>query len=75
MMAKVKFVKGTEDWQLLVDYWYLCQTYWEPEDNDRYWEDLVNAAERFYRKYNTSFARALAAALVGEAERKRKKSN
>lgn len=70
-MAGVKFLKGAEEWQLFMDYWNLCQKYWEPEENDKYWEELVDAADKFYRKYNTSFARSLAADFISEVERKR----
>ncbi len=70
-MAGIKFLKGTDEWQLFMDYWNLCQKYWVPEADDRYWEGLVKAADEFYRKYNNGFARSLATALVCEAERKK----
>lgn len=71
-MAEVKFLKGSEEWQMFMDYWALCQKYWEPEDNDAYWESLINDTDAFYKKYNNAFVRELALCLVDEAERKRK---
>lgn len=69
-MAEVKFLKGSEEWQMFMDYWALCQKYWKPEDNDAYWESLTSAVDDFWKKYNTMFARELALGLVNEAERK-----
>ncbi len=69
-MAEVRFAKGSEERQLFIDYCSLCQKYWEPEDNDDYWESLTRDADEFYKKYNTDFAKGLALQLVNEAERK-----
>lgn len=65
MMAGVKFLKGTEEWQLFMDYWDLCQKYWKTEDdNDEYWHSLFDDANKFANKYGTEFAKALAKALI-----------
>lgn len=69
-MAEVKFAKGSEEWQMFMDYWALCQKYWEPDDNDDYWESVVKETDVFYRKYNSEFAKSLALTLVNELERK-----
>lgn len=71
-MAGVKFGKGSDEWQMFMDYWALCQAYWEPEDSDSFWEEMTEAADKFYKKYNTDFARALALEFVNEVERKSK---
>lgn len=63
-MAEIKFIKGSEEWMLFMDYWGLCQKYWNPEDNDEYWNSLIDAAKEFHKKYGTEFAKALAKALV-----------
>ena len=72
-MAEVKFRTGTEERQLFVDYWSLCQKYWEPENNDAYWEEVVKDTDKFYKKHNSDFSRALALALIDELELKIKK--
>ncbi len=72
-MAEVKFAKGSEEWQMFMDYWGLCQKHWNPEDNDAYWEDAVKDTDNFYKKYNSQFARKLALVLIDELELKSRK--
>lgn len=69
-VAAVRFQKESEEFQMLQDYWKLMQEYWEPENNDIYWEKLIVAANIFYKTYQTPFSKALAVALVEEADRK-----
>ena len=71
-MGEVKFKKGSEEWQMFMDYWALCQKYWNPDETDSYWESLIKDTDGFYKKYNTDFSKSLALALVNEAERKSK---
>lgn len=72
-MASVKFSKGSEEWQMFMDYWVLCQKFWKSEENDAYWEDVVLETDLFYKKYHSEFAKSLALTLVEELERKSKK--
>ena len=65
-----KFAKGSSEWMMFMDYWALCQKYWEPDDNDDYWESVVTETDVFYRKYNSEFPKSLALTLVNELERK-----
>ncbi len=65
-----KFAKGSSEWMMFMDFWTLCQKYWEPDDNDDYWESVVKETDVFYRKYNSEFAKSLALTLVNELERK-----
>lgn len=67
-MASKKFNKGSEEWIMFMDFWNLCQEYWEIEDTDEYWENLVKNADIFYRKHNHRFARELAIAFVNYLE-------
>lgn len=69
-MSEVKFYKGSEEWQMFMDYWNLCQKYWDPEDNDAYWESLISEADSFYKKYETDFARNLVDAFVVSLDKK-----
>ena len=64
-----KFAKGSSEWMMFMDYWALCQKYWDPDDNDDYWESVVKETDVFYRKYNSEFAKSLALTLVNELER------
>jgi hypothetical protein len=47
-MASVKFDKGSEKWMMFMDFWKLCQKHWEPEDNDEYWDNLINDCDDFF---------------------------
>ena len=69
-MAAVKFTKGSEEWQMFMDYWDLCQKYWKPENNDNYWQRVIDDTDKFYKKYKTNFTRGLVNVLVDELEHK-----
>ena len=63
-MAEVKFDKGSEEWQMFVEYWQMCQKFWEPEVTEEYWQQLVKAMNDFYEKFkNIPLARKLAVAF------------
>lgn len=66
---KQKFEKGSEMFFMFQDYWKLIQDFWTVEDNKEYWEDFVEAADEFYKKYPTQYAKALAIALIDDRER------
>lgn len=51
-MAEVKFGKGSEEWMMFTEFWQLCQKYWNPESNDRYWDGLVTDVDAFYKKFS-----------------------
>ena len=77
-MAAVKFDKGSEEWMMFMDFWKLCQKHWEPEDNDRYWDNLIKDCDDFFKKYKEiPMSRNLACALSEslEKEYKKRKSN
>lgn len=68
-MASVKFPKGSEEWTMFMDFWGLCQKYWQPEESDEWWDEALGACNDFARKYgNDGFPRGLAVALVRKLE-------
>ena len=68
-MASVKFPKGSEEWTMFMDFWGLCQKYWQPEESDEWWDEALGAWNDFARKYgNDGFPRGLAMALVRKLE-------
>lgn len=70
-MAAVKFLKGSEEWMMFMDFWKICQEYWQPEKNDTYWESLVKETDKFYDTYkNFPLAKRLAESLVDTLEEK-----
>ena len=72
-MAEKKFSKGSEEWQMFMDYWALCQKYWEPEESDEWWEEALGKIDELSKKYgSTVFIIGLCMALVNELELKEK---
>ena len=52
-----KLEKQDKEWQMFADYYKIYQDFYEPEDNDKYWEALMTASCEFANKYNTEFAK------------------
>ena len=50
-MAQQKFEKGTELHQMINDYLRLLQQFWIVEEEDSYWEQVLEAIYGFYGKY------------------------
>lgn len=67
-MASRKFPKGSDEWQMFTAFWKLCQKYWEPEDDDKYWQDLIQDVNDFSAKYNNLFAKNVALAFIDTLE-------
>lgn len=75
-MAAKKFLKGSEEWMMFMDFWKLCQDFWEPEDNQEYWENASESIMSFGRKYESMiFARIIALAFMDYLEAKAKQAN
>lgn len=75
-MASKRFEKGSEEWQMFREYWALCQQFWEPEDNDEYWERVIEDTDNFYKKYranNGEFAKGIALAFIDMLDKKSRK--
>ena len=71
-MAAQRFEKGSEEWQMFMDFWQLCQKYYLPEETEEYWQSVIDDGNVFIKKYNTPFARGLFMAFHMEIERKMK---
>lgn len=68
-MAEMRFPKGSEEWQMFMDYWALCQRYWIPEKSDEWWEVALHDLDVFAKKYgSTVFVRGLCMALVNDLQ-------
>lgn len=74
-MARTRFQKGTEMYELFNDYWQLIQEYWQIENNDQYWSDLVNDSDVISKKYKSSFADKLIQTFLKEQEERFRKEN
>ena len=70
-MAGVKFNKGSEEWLMFMDFWNLCQSFWNPETSEKYLDDLMNKANEFCEKYkDIKLARGMAKEFVSYIEEK-----
>lgn len=70
-MARKKFEKGSEMFEMFMDYWKLVQDFWIVEKDDSYWDKLVEETTIFCKKYgNENYPRSLALALSNELERR-----
>lgn len=63
-MAKKDFGKGTEEWMMFVEFWQLCKDYWIPENEDSYWDELIQKSNDFAEKYKDIINGDLAKNLV-----------
>ena len=66
-MAQQKFDKGSEEWMMFTEYWSLCQSVWQTEDSDEYWQEAYNKCRAFGEKYKGicgEFAKSLALSLL-----------
>lgn len=50
-MASKKIASGSEEFMMFNEFWKLYQKYYEPEDNDQYWDDLISDINEFHAKY------------------------
>lgn len=72
-MAKAEFKRGTEEFMMFADFYNLFKQFWYPEDTDEYWEELMEECDKFYRKYNSVYAKHLALAIAEALEEISKK--
>lgn len=64
-----QLVKTDAEWNMFADYYKIYQEFYEPEDNDKYWEMLIAEASIFCKEYNTRYARDIMNAYIDSRER------
>lgn len=69
-MARKNIQRGSEEFELFTDFWNLYKNHAVIEHNESYIDQVIQAADEFYKNYNTEFSKELAAAFVNEIERK-----
>lgn len=69
-MARKNIQSGTEEFELFRDFWNLYKENAIVENNDAYFEKVVQDVENFYQKYKTPFAKDLGIAIVNDIERR-----
>lgn len=70
----MKFEKGSGEWNMFRDYWKLCQKFWIPEDNDKYWKDVIRETDDFYKKYkNIGLGKGISIAFIDTLDKQCRK--
>lgn len=47
-----KITKNDTEWEIFREIWRFYESFAIPEDNDKYWDDLISAGEELARKYD-----------------------
>ena len=63
-----QLTKADAEFQMFSDYYKIYQDFYEPEDNDNYWQELIRAVDEFYKKYKTKLAKDLSIAYINSRE-------
>lgn len=45
--------KGTEEWMFWSDLFQLCKKYWDVQETDEYWTNLMDESEKLNEKYKS----------------------
>ena len=54
---------------MFMEFWWLCQKYWIPEQNNEWWDEALREMDLFEKKYgSTVFVRKLCMALITRLE-------
>lgn len=61
---QIKFEKGSEEWQLFSDYYEFRQIWYYPDNNEKWFEDAVNAGDALIKKYESTHLNIYAQKLV-----------
>lgn len=69
-MARKNIQSGSEEFELFRDFWNLYKENAIVENNNAYFEKIMQDIDKFYQKYQTPFARDLGVAIANEMERK-----
>lgn len=68
-MARYSFKKGSKEWNMMGDFFRICENFWIPpseEESDEYWDEFIKVSEEFSEKYDHNrFATALMVFLMG----------
>lgn len=51
-MANKKFEKGSEEWQFFVDYYKFRQQFYEADNGEKWFEEMMRAGELLIEKYS-----------------------
>lgn len=68
-MATKKFEKGSEEWQFFNDYYKFRQQFYEADNNEEWFQVMVNAGDELISKYaNTSIDKYVQSLVLSHLE-------
>lgn len=68
-MASKKFDKGSEEWQFFQEFWKFRQQYYEADNGEDWFEEMMRAGEAIIEKYyNTEFAKFVQSLIFSHFE-------
>lgn len=68
-MATKKFEKGSEEWQFFNDYYKFRQQFYEADNNEEWFQGMVNAGDELISKYaNTSIDKYVQSLVLSHLE-------
>lgn len=73
-MASVKKADIPEVAEFMTDMWVFMKSFWIPEDDDEYWQDVISKSGELGEKYHHDFCVAAICFVVDYFEWKYKKS-
>ena len=72
-MSEKKFIKGSEEWIIFMDFWGIAQKYWIVDGADEYWDSLIDDVNKMCKKHNNNvFVKKILLALMEYLEYKEK---
>ena len=78
-MASKKFEKGSEEWQFFNDYYKFRQQYYEADNGEKWFEEMVRVGEETIEKYHNTeiakFVQSLVFSHFEDVEMRWKKKN
>ncbi len=69
---KKDFTKDTQEFEIMQSFMIILQKYYEPEDTDRYWDDVLETMDKFCKYYKNSICIYLMNAVLRYLEDKHK---
>lgn len=72
---KKEFNKDSIEWQFQFDFWRFRQAFYEPEENEQYWEYVMEGANALCKKYASTpiaeYVKDVTMACLKDIERRR----
>lgn len=67
-MANVKFQRESQEWKTLNEFWAILQKHYDPENDDTYWQTVIDDVNKFGMQEPAKLRRELARTLINVLE-------